>query len=407
LVKKISRSLVADVHDLADLFVTFFIYIYDNTFNLFTNIYSINMMHKLNYFFLFLLLIFCNKTFAQADGIRVIAYYSGDAERIDNYPVEKLTHIIFSFSHLKENQLNIDNARDTATIQKLVSLKTRNPNLKVILSLGGWGGCKTCSEIFSTANDRNVFAESVKKLLVDFKADGIDLDWEYPAIEGFPGHKFQPADKENFTSLVQQLRATLGEKYEISFAAGGFKKFIDESVEWGKVMQEVNYVNLMTYDLVNGYATVTGQHTPLYSTPQQMESPDRSVTQLISLGVPKNKIIIGAAFYGRMWENVPDTNFGLYQSGKFKKGVDFKNMDSALSINKGFIYHWDDVANAPFLYNPSQKLFVTFDDKRSIWLKTKYASDKGLGGIMFWELGSDYYKDGLLEMIDEVKKSIE
>jgi chitinase len=364
-------------------------------------------MYKLNYFFLFLFFIFCDKAFAQAESIRVIAYYAGDAERIDNYPVEKLTHIIFSFSHLKGNQLNIDNARDTATVQKLVSLKKRNPNLKVILSLGGWGGCKTCSDIFSIANDRNAFAESVKKLLVDFNADGLDLDWEYPAIEGFPGHTFQPADKKNFTSLVKQLRATLGPKYEISFAAGGFKKFIEESVEWDKVMKEVNYVNLMTYDLVNGYATVTGHHTPLYSTPQQMESTDRSVTQLISLGVPKNKIIIGAAFYGRMWENVPDTNFGLYQPGKFKKGVDFKNMDSALSINKGFIYHWDDVANAPFLYNPSQKLFVTFDDKRSIWLKTKYAADKGLGGIMFWQLGSDSYKDGLLEIIDEVKKSIE
>ena len=115
---------------------------------------------------------------------------------------------------------------------------------------------------------------------------------------------------------------------------------------------------------------------------------------------------MGAAFYGRMWENVPDTNFGLYQVGKFKKGVDFKDMDSQLSISQGFIYHWDDVANAPFLYNPSQKLFVTFDDQRSIWMKTKYAADKKLKGIMFWELGSDSYTDGLLDMIDNVKKTL-
>lgn len=347
------------------------------------------------------------KALAQANNFRVIAYYTGGAQKIDSFSVEKLTHIIFSFSHLKGNQLHINNARDTATISKLVSLKSRNPNLKVLISLGGWGGCATCSDIFSSKKNRKIFAKSVKSLNKYFNTDGIDLDWEYPAIAGFPSHKYLPADKENFTNLVKKLRRILGKKYEISFAAGGFKQFIDESIEWKKVMKKVDFVNLMTYDLVSGYSNVTGHHTPLYSTPQQTESTDRSVTQLIGLGVSKNKIIIGAAFYGRMWENVPDTNSGLYQSGKFKKGVDFKNMDSTLSISNGFIYHWDSVANAPFLYNPSQKLFVTFDDKRSILLKTKYAADKGLGGIMFWELGSDSYKDGLLEMIDEVKRSVE
>ena len=363
-------------------------------------------MNKFNYFFLFLLLVFGDKTFAQDDGIRVIAYYAGDAKKIDNYPVEKLTHIIFSFSHLKGNQLHIDNANDEATIKKLVSLKKKNPELKVILSLGGWGGCKTCSDVFTLADDRKVFAESVKDLLGKYDADGIDLDWEYPAIEGFPGHTYKPEDKQNFTQLVKQLREKLGQKYEISFAAGGFQKFIDESVEWEEVMKEVNYVNLMSYDLVNGYATTTGHHTPLYSTPQQpILSVDWGVTQLINKGVPKNKIIIGAAFYGREWENVPDSNFGLYQPGKFKTSINITKMDQIITEKDGFVYHWDDVAKAPYLYDSVKHLFLTYDNKRSIELKTKYAVDKGLGGIMFWELGLDAYKNGLLQVIDETKKN--
>ena len=92
----------------------------------------------------------------------------------------------------------------------------------------------------------------------------------------------------------------------------------------------------MTYDLVNGFDTTTGNHTPLYSNPRQAESTDNAVMQLISLGVPKNKIVIGAAFYGRMWENVADTGFGMYQTGKYKMNVDFKNLDSYLLSDSGF-----------------------------------------------------------------------
>jgi chitinase len=352
-----------------------------------------------------ILFIFSSDGFSQSNDFAVIAYYSGRPTQVDSFPIEKLTHIIFSFSHLKGNELHINNKRDTATIQELVSLKRRNPNLKVLLSLGGWGGCVSCSDIFSSRKDRRYFARSVERLSAYFGTDGIDLDWEYPAIEGFPGHTYKPEDKENFTALVKKLRRTLGKKYEISFAAGGFKQFIDHSIEWKKVMKEVNFVNLMTYDLVNGFDTTTGNHTPLFSTPHQMESTDHAVTQLIGLGVPVKKIIIGAAFYGRIWENVANTNFGMYQNGRYKHNVIFRDLDSLMIRDSGFVNYWDSIAQAPYLYNASQKLFMTYDDKKSMQLKTRYLVDKGLGGIMFWELAYDRYTDGLLDVIDKVKKN--
>jgi chitinase len=338
--------------------------------------------------------------YAQQPGkLNVIAYYSAGPEKVDNLPAEKLSHIIFSFCHLTGNKLTVDSKRDSTTIQKLVNLKKRNANLKVILSLGGWSGCPSCSDVFSTDAGRKEFAQSVLKLNQYFKSDGIDLDWEYPTIEGYPGHRFVPEDKQNFTALVRDLRKTLGTKYEVSFAAGGFQKFLDESVEWKEVMKEVDRVNLMTYDLVNGYSTVTGHHTALYSTPQLRESTDNAVQYLIKLGIPANKLVIGGAFYGRMWEGVASTNNGLYQSGKFKAGIDFKNFDQEISEQKGFVKYWDDVAKAPYSYNAAEKLFITYDDKRSLALKTKYAIDHKLDGIMFWELSLDTDKDGLLDAI--------
>ena len=85
---------------------------------------------------------------------KVIAYYSAGPEKVEGLPAEKLTHIIYSFCHLKGNRLTVSNARDSTTIRKLVSLKKRKPALKVILSLGGWGGCQPCSDVFSSSTGR-------------------------------------------------------------------------------------------------------------------------------------------------------------------------------------------------------------------------------------------------------------
>ena len=359
-------------------------------------------------FILFLLLSCVCSAMAQKNkAIKVIAYYSSAPESVERVPAEKLDQIIFSFGHLKGSLFDIANKRDSLTIQKLVLLKKRNPHLKVILSLGGWGGCETCSSVFSTSEGRHEFAVSVLKANEYFKTDGIDLDWEYPAIEGFPKHAYSIADKKNFTALIKELRTTLGEKYEISFAAGGFQKFIDESVEWKEVMPFVDRVNLMTYDLINGYSTQTGHHTALYSRTEQHESTDNAVQSLIRLGVPANKLVIGGAFYGRVWENVPAVNNGLYQSGTFKQGTDYKNFATEFSKQNGFVYYWDDQAKAPYLYNADKKLFVTYDDKKSIALKTKYAISHQLDGIMFWELACDLEKDGLLDEITKTKISAE
>lgn len=351
------------------------------------------------------LLVFANaQSNTSNNNISVIAYYSGDASTLDNYDVKKLTHIIYSFCHLRGNQMTVANEKAGATIRKMVSLKKINPDLKVILSIGGWGGCETCSQVFSDSGNRKAFATSVKELMEKYDADGIDLDWEYPAILGYPGHRFVPEDKVHFTELIKQLRRSLGNKYEISFAAGAFPNYFDSSVEWNEVMPLVNRVNLMTYDLVNGYATTTGHHTPLYSTPEQTLSIDYGVHYLDSLGVPKNKITIGAAFYARVFENVDSINNGLYRPAKFKEGVDYKRINNTLTNENGYEHFYDSIAEAPYMYNASKKLFVTYDDTTSVRLKTLYAIKNSLDGIMFWELSLDKPNDGLLDAIYDAKK---
>jgi len=137
------------------------------------------------------------------DPFSVIAYYRGNGTDLEKYRFDRLTHVCYSFVHLKGNEILLHGARDSASIRSLVSLKQKYPRLKVLLSLGGWGGCATCSEVFSTDEGRRAFAQSTVNALRHFGADGLDVDWEYPAIEGFPGHTFAPADRHNFTLLMK------------------------------------------------------------------------------------------------------------------------------------------------------------------------------------------------------------
>jgi chitinase len=328
----------------------------------------------------------------------VVGYYSGSTEMLDSFDVSPLTHIIFSFGHLKGNRLNIDSKQDSATIQKMVAMKDAHPKLKVLLSLGGWTGCEPCSDVFNTSTGRTEFAESLKELTAYFNTDGIDLDWEYPVIPGPPGHPYRPEDKENFTLLVKEIRAVNGDDFDISFAAGGFPRFINESIDWKEVIRYTDFINIMTYDLVHGYSKVSGHHTPLYSTPQQVESTDTAVQMLLTAGVPPEQIVIGAAFYGRFFKIDTGSVTDLYAPCHFSHGFSYRH--NADSLSNGFSMHWDSIAQAPYAINPERQMLATYDDPRSIALKTRYAKDNNLGGIMFWQLADDAYQDGLLQIID-------
>jgi len=344
------------------------------------------------------------KTFAQSKNkFSVIAYYAGGPEKADSLAAEKLTHIIYSFGHLNGSKLYIQTAKDSLTITKLVALKTKNPKLKVLLSLGGWGGCETCSDIFSLHENRQAFAQSVKELNHYFHSDGIDLDWEFPALPSMPGHGYKPEDKQNFTLLVQQLRKTLGKKMEISFAAGGFKWTLRESIEWKPVMHLVNRVHLMSYDFLPG--DVTGHHAALFSTTTQKSSAAYFIKYLLELGVPANKIVLGAAFYARKWDSIPAIQNGLYQNGKSAGSVAYKDLEERFPESAGYERFWDSAASAPFIYHAGMQQFISYDNVRSVQLKTKYLVKNKLNGIMFWQLALDNVSGGLLDAIHDVKIS--
>src|SRR4030095_5209348 len=167
------------------------------------------------------------------------------------------------------------------------------------------------------------------------------------------------------------------------FAAGGFTDYINKSIDWKEAMKYANFVNIMSYDLVHGYSTTSGHHTPLYSTPQQTESTDNAVKMLLKEGVAANKLVIGAAFYGRFFQIDKGYDVDLYQPCKFSHGFSSRNFTDSISTVNGFEVRWDSIAKAPYAINRQRRLLATYDDKQSVALKTKYAVANKLGGVMF------------------------
>ena len=283
----------------------------------------------------------------------------------------------------------------------IVNQKKNYPKLKVLVSLGGWGGCETCSDIFSSEKSRIEFAISTADIIELFNADGIDLDWEYPGISGYPGHSYKPEDRENFTDLIIQLRKYMEKDDILSFAAGASNRFFENSIEWDKVMPLVDNVNLMTYDFYGSGSTKTGHHTALSSNEFQDRSAESSIEALMNLGVKPSQIFIGGAFYIKTFKNVANINNGLHQNAEWNRSYNQINFED---VRSNFNFYWDDLANSPYAYDSINKIFATFDDHKSIKLKSKYALDKKLGGIMFWQLMNDKKQNGLLKtMVNTIK----
>lgn len=329
----------------------------------------------------------------------IIAYYTGNGELIKQYPVHQLTHIIYSFLKIQNDTLTFKSPAQEASLKQLVELKKINPALKIMVSIGGWGGCGPCSELFASAEHRATFAKTTVALFKQYGVDGIDLDWEYPTIEGYPGHRYAPEDMNNFTELIRALRREMGKDYILSFAAGGFTRFLEGSVDWAAIMPEVDFVNLMTYDLTSGASKTTGHHTPLANNTTQKQSATNCIDWLIAHHVPANKLVMGAAFYARIWEDVANINHGLYQSGKFIQGLSYKKSAEYYAATPGYKYYFDHQAKAPYQYNADKKLFATFDDSRSLKKKTAFIRKHKMAGIMFWELSQDKTEDGLVGVI--------
>ena len=348
----------------------------------------------------------------------------------------KMTMLLYAFSNISNGQCAIGDSYadydkfydagssvsgvadtwDTGALRgsfhQLQELKALYPNLKVMISIGGWTWSSGFSAAAMTASSRQAFVSSCLNTFIqgNFASglsypgifDGVDVDWEYPGACGNTCN-YSPQDPQNFTALLAEFRSQLnaltaqtGHRYYLSIAApAGSDKF--NLLQLGSIHPYLDNIDLMTYDLHGAWEGTTNFQAALYHSSGDPSQPpantyyaDYAVQAYKAAGVPANKLVLGVPFYGRGWTNVPNVNNGLYQPsttaapGTYEAGIEDYHVLKNLTGYSAFRHA---EAQAFWIFNGST--FWNYDDPASMTNKMSYVKSQGLGGAMFWEASGD------------------
>ncbi|WNG45931.1 glycosyl hydrolase [Archangium minus] len=381
-------------------------------------------------------------------GKRIVAYYTAWSVYarkyfVSNIPASKLTHINYAFANISadgkcilgETYPDIDMGGGwpgewdagalRGNFRALKELKKSHPHLKTLISVGGWSWSKYFSQVAATAASRSAFVKSCVDMYIKGQFpgvdpangvgvfDGIDIDWEYPTGGGLPGNISSPADKENYTLLMQEFRnqlnavsAQTGKQYLLTIATGASPDLLANKQETKKLSQILDWINVMSYDYHGAFESSTNFQSALYRVTGDPAASsgfytDGSIAKMLELGVEPSKIVVGVPFYGRGWGNVPNVNNGLFQSGTPTMGTwddgtsgptgvfDYKDIKRNYENVNGYTKYFHPEAKEAYVYNPNTKIWIAYDDPQSMSAKADYILSKGLGGAMAWELSSD------------------
>ncbi len=275
-----------------------------------------------------------------------------------------LTHICYSFAHIKDDFETLD-IKTASRLAQIAAQKKNNPDLKVQLSIGGWGA-GNFSEMAASETHRKKFCQNCLNAVKTYNLDGIDLDWEYPTSSS-AGISSSPDDTKNFTLLVKELRSVLGSERLLTMASSSSAKYVD----FKSCIDYFNFVNIMTYDMGDPPYHNAG----LYKSSKTRRSCDKSVALHVKAGVPLEKIVLGIPFYGH--------GNGTDFTSECLDYRDIRYDDSKYSTR------WDDVAKVPYLVGALGTMVLSYDDETSVGLKADYVKTKGLKGAMYWNIEAD------------------
>jgi len=340
----------------------------------------------------------------------IVGYVPGFRGELDEKTIDakKLTHINYAFVDVKDSMAWLTNLEtDTINFRKLNFLKKDNPELKILISIGGWAWSENFSDAVLTENSRAKFASTSAAIVEQYNLDGVDIDWEYPGLKG-EDNVFRTEDKQHFTLMFKAIREELdklavktGKTYALSTALPAFPRLF-EVTEMGKVAEYIDYVNIMAYDFyVSG--DTAGHHSNLFASEnsEREDSGDKAYTLYRKEGVPAEKLVLGIPFYGRSWLMKTADNMGINrQVDSTVRGGGYTFIKDSMMIRPGFVRHWDEKAKVPYLWNADTRQLVSYDDEESIKYKCEYVKERNMAGVMFWQYASDP-KEYLLTAVNE------
>ncbi|KAK4701300.1 chitinase, partial [Phenoliferia sp. Uapishka_3] len=324
--------------------------------------------------------------------------------------------------------LQIPDGQTTSDIQSFVSLAKSN-KVRPVFSVGGWDGSLYYSSLLATSTSRKSFAGDLSSFATKWGFEGVDLDWEYPNKQGIGCNNISSADSANLLLFAKELKSQLGSS-KIITAAVSMTGFVgpDGTVltDFSEYAKYIDFINVMSYDVTGSWGGKTGPNSPLNQCDSDAGA-DTAIEVWTAGGFPANQILLGTAAYGYAFtttsSQLSNTTIGSYESqiyqpmasttpkgdstdvyntgstdvcGTFSSGYSGNwEMNELISQGllssdektgkSGFTRYWDDCTSTPFLFNPSTKVFITYDDSESIGLKAAFAVKKGLAGLFVFD----------------------
>ncbi len=354
----------------------------------------------------------------------VATYYSaeGNTEIIDNMPAAQLTHVLYAFLAVCGNNQGVpettqqaikkackdkppftavlfNKAQAEKELQHFKKLKKQHPHLILLPSFGGWTLSYPFHEMAKSDEDRQHFVKTAVALIEKFDVfDGIDIDWEFPGgggnshprVEGIAAEQEKTTFKlmmQEFRVALDRLSTTTKRQYQLTAAVNGSKAKTD-AIDWQNTALYMDYVFAMTYDFAVGDGQAD-HHTSLFNNSNDGLSTAKMINNLLAAGVPKQKLVVGVAFYGRGWRNSgwQQTHFKASNDDISTGSYTYQQLvDTPLD---GYKYGYDTQAQAAYLYHHKQDTFISFDDKRSIAAKADWVKKQGLAGLFSWQISQD------------------
>ncbi|KAL8293589.1 hypothetical protein RQP46_000290 [Phenoliferia psychrophenolica] len=266
-------------------------------------------------------------------------------------------------------------------------------NKKAIFTIGGATGGVYFANLVRTAASRSSFANGILSFMVANSFQGVDIDWEYPGA----------VDASNFLAFLATLRVTVGPGYLItaavpefgwSFSAAPFAAYLD-------------YISdALTHRRRYGapWAATTGPNSPLAQCNAGSDSIQGSLALWKAAGFQACQMLLGIAGYGHQFTTYSSSLATTYFNGQstlmfqsYNNQIPDQSPDFTALISYGwlssdgttgaggFTRHWDSCNSTPFIFNPSTRVFISYDDAQSTKIKAQFAAANGLAGVNFYD----------------------
>lgn len=322
-------------------------------------------------------------------------------------------------------------------------MKKQHPDVKLLVSIGGWAGSRGFYSMVSTESGRETFANSCVDFIRKYGFDGVDIDFEYPTSLVDAGNPddfataspYRATVNANYNKMMRTLRQKLDAasiadgKYYMQTAAVPASAWVLGGMPDQSFAKYLDFLSVMSYDFHGSWNGYVENLANIYSDPNDTEVKGQARSYLSMewaynyyRGVlPSEKILMGIPYYTRGWEKVNKngnptglhgtsiktkiTETGWGASGDCNIWGDDDDHDgivdpsgsnplwhvlNLMDRDSNYQLHWDNAGKVPYIWNEQRATFLSFENEQSIDERVKFVDNKNLGGVLIWVMNGDY-----------------